>query len=717
MILFEKDWDYYPDAIVDDRTTNRSFVDYCSLLKSMGVKNHLFPLQLHNPELQGLDPHSLDLTFEQQMAVALECTTNFYYYVREVVRDPGGSDDNPIRFRANRGNMAMFWLFFNHITTILIQIRQTGKSFSTDVLMLYLLNLRCRKTEINLLTKDDTLRSANLARLKNMDLALPYYLRVRNGNDVGNGEVLTVKRYGNIYRGHLPNKSPKLAYNVGRGLKSPVFQIDEAAFFFNIAISLPAALAAGGAARDIAREHGDPYGTILTTTAGKKDDRDGAYVFNMLNFSAVWSEILFDAMNEEDLRNLIANNSPKEPNKREKNIRVNCTFNHRQLGYDDAWLARKIQESEAVGEDADRDFGNVWTSGSISSPLSAEQAEIIRNSECKNAYQERQGNYAYIVRWHGVTADQVESYMAASTTVLSLDTSDASNGDDIGMTLRDTVTGAVMAAGNYNETNLILFSQWLCSVIVKYPKLTLIIERRSTGAMIIDYLLLMLPEFGINPFRRIFNWVVQNSDEKPELFKTINSKYGTPDQGMLTALKKSFGFATSASGITSRKGLYGGLKAAAQLTGSVVRDPVLINQMLALERDATGRIDHPNGGRDDMCISWLLSFWFLTQGKNLDYYGINPRTVLAKNDTNVVKKDPMSLYEHFHQAAVKEEINKYVQQLAAERDDFICWRIEAKIKQLSTQLPETERTVLAVDDLIATMRENRRTTTRVQSRY
>lgn len=706
MILFEQDWTKNPGVGIDVKTSNESFLRYASMLKSMGVKNHLFPLQIFNRELIGLDPFSPSLTFEEQIAIGLECKLNFYYFIREIARAPGGTPEDPIRFRANRGNMALFWLFFNHITTFLIQIRQTGKSYSTDILMTYLLNYRCTKTEINLLTKDDTLRASNLRRLKNIDLDLPYYLRFRNANDVGNTEEMTVKANGNIYRGHLPNKSPKMAYNVGRGLTSPIFQVDEAAFFFNIGISLPAALAAGTAERDKARARNQPYGTILTTTAGKKDDRDGAFIFNMLQHSAVWSELFFDSKDEQDLRRVVAANSPKEHGKREKNIRVNCTFNHRQLGYSDDWLRRAIMDAEATGEDADRDFGNVWTSGSTTSPLTVEQMEVIRASENPEVYHERQGAFPYIVRWH-IKEDKIDEYMKNNTTILNLDTSEAAGGDDIGSTLRDTVTGELIAAGNYNETNLISFAQWIVALMVKYTKVTLIVERRSTGAMLLDYLLLMLPEHGINPFKRIFNWVVQNADEKPEVFKIVNNPYGAVRQETLTILKKSFGFATSASGITSRSGLYGGLKAGAKLCGSVIRDKTLIDQMLSLEQ-RDGRIDHPVGGRDDMCISWLLGQWFLTHGKNLDFYGINPRTVFAKNDTMIVQNDPIAYYDMLYQEQLKHQLTGLLEQLQVERDELLVWRLETRIHQLSNELTEVNRTTMAVDDLIATLREKRR---------
>lgn len=716
MLLFKSDWDIYPNAIVDIQTRNQSFVEYAKLLKKMGVENHLFPLQLHNKELLGLDPYSKNLSFEQQLMISLECKQNPYYFFREVLRAPGGDNELFFRFKANRGNMALIWTFFNHITIILLQPRQTGKSFSTDGIMTYLLNIRCTNTEITLVTKDDTLRASNLERLKSIESELPYYLRIRSRDDISNTEELTVKALGNKYKGHLPNKSPKMANKVGRGLTTPVFQFDEAAFLENIAITLPAALAAGTAARDRARAKGDPWGTILTTTSGRTDDRDSSYIYRMLQYSTIWSEKLFDAKDEKDLINIIRTNAPQEPGKQDKNIRINATFNHRQLGYTDEWLKRAIMEAEAVGEDADRDFGNVWTSGSKTSPLSIELSNAIRASEAETAAHQIQVPYPYILRWN-IPEETIDQFMATNHCIISLDSSDAAGGDDSALVIRSIKNGAIVAAGNYNETNLIKLTRFVLSLMLKYVKTTLIVERRSSGAMILDYLIMMLLAEGIDPTKRIFNWIVQDADTHPDRYKAISSSYGLPDEETLTKYKKLFGFATSGSGETSRSSLYGTtLVNAAKLTGSAVKDKTLVNQILGLVI-RNGRVDHPIGGRDDMVIAWLLSFWLISLGKNLHHYGINARDVLVQNDTLNMKTDPISLYDRQYQEQLKWRINDLIEQLKNERDDFIAMRLEIRLRQLNEELTIADRQTLSVDELISDIKEYRRINSPVNYRY
>jgi hypothetical protein len=698
-ILFAEDWSKYPNSIADYKTTNRSFVRLAALYRDMSIANHSFLLALHNPALQGVDPHSPDLTLDQIALITIECKENFWYYVREVVRIPGLAGGDPIPFRASRGNIALYWLFFNHIFTLLIQIRQTGKSVGMDTLNRYLTNVRCRNTDIYLITKDDDLRSKNLARMKEMESCLPFYFRLRQKNDLANNEEYTIKMLKNTYKGLLAQSSPKAALNLGRGLTTPIVQFDEAAFLYNIRISLPAALAAGIAARDSARANNEPYGTVLTTTAGKKDDRDGSYVYSLLMQASIWSEGFLDAKNLEDLEDIIRKASGGE-------LMVNCTFSHRQLGYDDEWLKKVLDETKARGEDADRDLFNIWTSGSQSSPLDVRLMEAIKNSKRDDYYTEICAPYNYIIRWF-VPENQIVHRMNSSFFAMAIDSSDAIGKDDIAMNLRDVKTGEIIAAGNYNETNILLFCQWLVTLFVKYPNFVLIIERRSTGSSIIDTLIMMLLAKNIDPFKRIWNKVVHESDEYKDRFKEINRDLFARDPEVYTRYKKLFGFATSSGGMTSRAELYSTtLLNAAKQTGHAVHDPKTVSQILTLEV-RNGRVDHQQGSHDDNVIAWLLSYWIISQGKNLGFYGINPRDILS----NVIKHEPETPLENYNQAEQKYLrylIEETVERIKEERDDFITQKLEAKLRMLAAKLIIEENEHFSVDSLLHDLQEQKR---------
>lgn len=118
---FLKDFGRYR-AAPDLTTKNTSFIRTAEIFRQQGIKNYYFLLQLNNPLLIGVDPHSDDLTDEQMAMILEESRTNFWYFLREVCRL---KPDLP--FRANRGNISFIWNYLNHITTYMIMPRQQGK--------------------------------------------------------------------------------------------------------------------------------------------------------------------------------------------------------------------------------------------------------------------------------------------------------------------------------------------------------------------------------------------------------------------------------------------------------------------------------------------------------------------------------------------------------------------------------------------------------------
>lgn len=624
MILFKEDWDKYPAAAPDWTTKNTSFLRMSQLYATMGVKNNAFHLALFDQGLKGIDPHKYDSSRELQLRIALEAKDNYWYYLRELVKAPAvaGAGNRP--FIANRANLAASWLFFNHVAPYIVQPRQTGKSFFSNTMGTYLLNIRCADSEISLLTKDDTLRSETMDRIKEIEKTLPIFMQVRNKSDRSNTEELTINALGNVYRGHLPSKSEKQAINVGRGLSPLILFGDELAFLFNIGISLPAALGGGGAVRDIAEEMGEPYCNVFTTTAGKIDDRDGSYAYNLLQDAAMWSEFYFDLLNQQELHKVIIAAS------RAEDLIVDCSFNHRQLGYTDDWLARKIRDAKSKGEDAERDFLNKWTNSSMTSPLTQPLIRIIEASKKEEEYVEVVNFYQYAIRWQ-VKKHDIEKTMLRKT-VMGLDTSNAGGRDDIAFVIRDIETGEVLACSNINETNIVKFGEFLGDLMIQYPNMTLIIENRSSGSYIIDYLVRKLLACGESPHKRLYNIIVDDKPSRGDYkgAELINAPITPYLEDLYAKYKSSFGFTTSGTGRFSRQELYTvTLTEAARITGHVTRDRKLIQQLFTLIV-VNNRVDHPAGAHDDLVIAWMLSFWFLTKSKNLEHYGIKTQRVLSE---------------------------------------------------------------------------------------
>ncbi|MEG3034082.1 MAG: hypothetical protein RR877_01145 [Aurantimicrobium sp.] len=716
MILFLEDWARYPNAKPDYDTKNESYLKLAGTYYAMGIKNYAFMLALHDQSLKGIDPFSPLLTELEMIKIAIECKVNPWYYFREIAKVPARSGSDAVPLLANRGNIALYWSFFNHVMTYLVQIRQTGKSISTDVLDSYLLNIRCRGTTINLLTKDDALRSENIQRLKDIIDEMPFYLKQRSKKDLDNTELINISSLGNWYKAHLPQKAKKFALNTGRGMSSPIFRVDEGPFQANIEISLPAALAAGVAMRNKARANNEPFGTTLTTTAGKKDDPDGRYFYQQICAAAEWTEKFFDAKDATELEIMIRAVSRGLKEKMrvgDEVIRgefaVNITMNHRQLGYDDAWLLTALEETKSVGDAADRDFFNRWTSGSLSSPLTIQQMETIRGSQKEPMYVEdcKIGSFRVPCRWY-IPRDSIEMYMAKNSSILSADTSDGGGGDDISLSLTDVKTGMLIASFNVNRINLLAFSEWVCERwIIQSPNVTLIPERKSSAIALIDHLLLILPDRGIDPFKRIFNRIVNEPDENKTAFEEIKLPLSRRPHDIYVRYKKAFGWATSGGGLTSRSDLYSTtLMSAARNCGHMVNDKTTIDQILSLET-RNGRVDHAPGEHDDAVIGWLLGHWMLTKAKNLVYYGIQVTDILSRNRGGSENGGQITK-EQRDQIFYRDKIKELLGKLEQEQNEIISMKIENELRFYNSKLVIEENEVLSLDELIAKTKETKK---------
>lgn len=623
MILFAKDWAEYPTAIIDTTTSNKSFIRLSGILRNMGVKNHAFMLALYQEELRGVDPHSEDLTLDQKKMISDECQWNPWYVIREVIRLPPSGGTEPIPFRANRGNIALMWSFFNHIDFALIQPRQTGKSASTDVLMVTVLMLMGRATRVQLLTKDHGLRRQNVSRIKGIRDYLPGYLNPMRPDDTDNTEGLSINAYKNEYVTAVGQKAKESADNLGRGLTAAILHGDELPYIPNIDISLPVALSAGNAARENARNAGGFYGNIFTTTAGKRDTREGKFAYNMIHDGYYWNEKLYDQPDAETLAKYIIDNSNSDT------PMINGTFSHRQLGRTDEWLFEAISNSRSSEDLANRDYFNIWTSGSESSPLSIALNQAVLNSQMDPLYTENTSD-GYELRWY-VPESMIIPEMEDTWHIISIDSSQAVGRDANGMVITNVSDMGVVAASNVREANLYKYAKWIAKLMIKYPKTVLVIENKASGQGIIDTLLEVLPTYGIDPFRRIYSRLVENADLHPEDMRDIDGSVARRNEAVYLRHKGKFGFSTTGD---SRRYLYDQvLRQAAATTAHLVRDSVLSGEIRGLV-ERNGRVDHPDKGHDDVCIAWLMAHYFVSHSRNLDFYGIDRRQLLSRVTEN-----------------------------------------------------------------------------------
>lgn len=690
-ILFRGDWNRFPKAIADTKTTNRSFIEFSALLKHIGVQNHLFPLALMQPELQGVDPFDLTLTDEQMLKIKMECTWNPWYFIRECMRVPPAAGDIPVQLQANRALISMWWSFLNHIDVFLEMPRQTGKSLGADGISVWYQCFGARNSRSNLFTKGDLFKE-HIARLKKLRALLPDYLIHKTKKDTDNQKEFTNYSQGNRLVVYIPQKDEDAANNLGRGLTVPHNHVDEIAFLKNVHISLGVMLAGGGAAREEAARNNLPYGNLFTTTAGELDTPEGAYAYDLKNDGAEWNDFFYDCSNSKELYEVV-----RKSCRNKDAILINATFNHRQLGKTDEWLRRKIAESRQTGEAVRRDFFNEWTSGNARNPLAKDILRKIHENVISPLYLEIDKNDHYSIRWY-VSEAEVQAGLPGREVVMGMDTSNAVGRDNITGVIVDTSTLEVVGAWTVNDSNLSVFAHWLAKFFVRFRKLTMIPEAKSTWIGILDILLLLLPTYGIDPAERIYSTLVDAKDES-DADRRRYRDYES-DRDNYRHFRKYFGFPTSA---TLRSLIYGTvLQEAAKKTASNIRDSKLQGEIARLV-ERRGRIDHDASGHDDHVISWLMCHWFLTYAKNLDHYGITVANVKRKayESEHQMTWDEQRRYEA--RVGIKEEIAEIVEALKTERIHHEKVKLQNKLDLLLSKIEGEEDQISTAFDQIRDM--------------
>ena len=703
MILFLEDWAKYPEAIVWTDNPNRSFIDIANVYKQMGIKNYYFMLALHDRRLVNVDPFDPNITHEQITWIINELMVNPWYFFSNIVSSPGSTSRVPLT--ANRANIALIWSFFNHCQFMLLQPRQTGKTFSTNCLMTYLLSFT-KFTKTLFYTKDNFLRVDNVKKVKSIfDLLPPYLNLINKRTDANNQETITVNANETRYNTLVPQAEITAAEKVGRGNTVEVRHCDEIAFCKNNFITIPTMGSAMNAAIKLAKVDNRPYGTIFTTTAGKKDTQEGKFAYEIMIESAEWDEDFLDCKNAEDFEKTVRerSNPQNELAKKSGLFAIQGTFSHRQLGYSDEWLLEQMTRNKVYGEEALRDYFNVWTSGTETSPFSVKQNEMISNSERDIVYRDI-FDKGLTIKWY-YNQEEIEYRMYNNPIIMGMDTSNNIGKDSSAITIIDATTLETIGAGNYNNISLTTYSKFISDLMIKYPRLFLVIENKLSGQAILDYLIDSFILNDIDPFKRMFNVVVNEKESNPRRFQVMDT---SPSRKAIASQYRSyFGYTTTGTGRYSRDNLYGEtLYRAIDIAADKIKDKRLIDELVSLVIK-NDRIDHQDGKHDDQVISWLLACWFVFNGRNINYYDINRTRFLSNVTVAGEEVDYNRINENKIQNAIVNKIKQLYEELT-NTDDYIDFnKIEKQIRLLESKVSYNKE-ILTLNEMIEELKEKRK---------
>jgi hypothetical protein len=365
---------------IHKETTNQSFLDMHYYLKSIGIVNNDFFLALLNPALAGVDPRDPNLTAQQKAMILIEIRYNYWYFLREIVRIPieGSSSNGGARYKLDRGNLALNFLFILNFNIFLELPRQHGKTTSAICRYLWEYNFGTTNSQIMFMHKAHSGSKRNLKKLKEIRDALPPYLQL-SGNIGINGEKLKVPdTVVNIEHPFNHNsittfpsaRNKDAADNLGRGLSFPAQYYDEFAFMpFNRTVYLAATPAFSTASRNAA-SNGAPYGILITTTPGDLLTESGQFANEIRKAATPFNEQFYDFTVKElyELRDANTNSDF-----------FHIRFTYQQLGSGQEYFKRMVIEMQRQWAEIRREVLLEWSETATECPFSDEDLDVIKN--------------------------------------------------------------------------------------------------------------------------------------------------------------------------------------------------------------------------------------------------------------------------------------------------------------------------------------------------
>jgi len=361
-----------------DTTTNLSFTKMHYFLRARGIQNNKFFLLIYDAGLMGIDPRDPNLSMEMKLRVLRECTSNYWYFIREVVRIPeeGGQLGSGKRYELSRANLALNYMFVYNISTFLELPRQHGKTVSALCWYLWVFNFGATNMKMMFANKKHEDSKNNLKTMKNIRAALPEYLRMESaiGPDgkqikaANKAETLQNPINNNIIVTLPGARTPALADGAGRGATMAIQYYDEFAFLPYNDIVYAAAIPAFSKASENAKANHAPYGVLITTTPGDLTTREGKFANYVRTQGTEWNEKFYD-LSYNQLMDLMHANT--------KSVFMHIRYTYQMLGRGAEYFDEMVKFFLSDWSKIRREVLLEWSEMATNNPFSAEDLEVI----------------------------------------------------------------------------------------------------------------------------------------------------------------------------------------------------------------------------------------------------------------------------------------------------------------------------------------------------
>ena len=600
-------------------TTNQSFIDMHYYLKRVGVRNNDFFLCLYNKNLAGIDPRDPMLSQVQKRMVLQEIMTNYWYFLREVVRIPqqGSSASGGTRYKLDRASLAIHFLYILNYNMYVELPRQVGKTTAARVRYLYVYNFGTTNSEIMFIHKAHQGSKENLNALKELRDALPSYLRMDSATGI-NGQKLKVPNTIEKMEHPLNHnrivtfpsaRSEDAADKLGRGCTQPIQFYDEFAFIpYNKTVYASAIPAFGRASLNAAANNA-PYGIYIASTPGDPTTSEGQFALSIINTATRWDESYFD-YSYEQLEELRKANT--------KSSFFYIKFTYRQLGFSEEWFSQICTYMQNDWPKIRREILLEWAVLNENAAFNSEDLDIIKNF-CREPIRTlkfgRVGQYLF---------DVYEDIDLRYPPIIGVDVSGAAMRDSSAITIIDSRTTKVVATFHCNYIPQDDLADLIYVLVNQYMPLAVVNVELNGG-------------FGRSVIQRLVK-----TNVKKNLYFEIKDKVieETVTGHMVTkrnALVKCYGLNSNRE---VRARLIELLYDRVNYHKDKFIAPILHQEMTGMVVKRSGKVEHSDQTHDDQVFSYLMALYVWYDGKNvMENWNLVKNTLRTDEDEEIISGD------------------------------------------------------------------------------
>lgn len=604
----------------DFGTKNSSFLLTAQELKTLGIKNWYFMLEVRYPHLgvQDIDPHNPDISAEDIGKIHIECMNNVWFWLRECAVIPVRGAPKPYPVELTRASCAATWCYTHNIDFILCQPRQTWKTTIVLLLITYTFIYRLKNATIPLMHLTEKKVMENASDLKNYIEALPPYM-----NPFSNKKKVGIKSM--KYDEHntsitllSSSDSDVVANDKLRGTTLFLLFIDEWEYIPFIDYVIAGGTPAMISGRIIAKQNNGVACMMYASTPGNLETPQGKAAQKIIDATPPWSEQYYDFTDEEIEQSFEGVESVNENGDVEQITMLYIEYNYKQLRRDDKWLRAQYKEAARLGKIDEYRRGCLLQRYRGSGTVLFEQEDIdyIISNQKQPDYDifvlKKYHLYVYKHKINSVDLTSDTPYFDINIPYLiGMDIATGGGGDNTTICVVHPYTLEVVAElsspymGSIDQMRVITF------VAKLIPKGIFCLETNNIGKALVDF----VQETKLED--RFYH------DPRLDISKnaTIRDK---DDVSILKRRSKEKGYIGTYVTPLVRKNMFDLLLRNVKDFKHLLLTKYLVKDIINLVR-VNGKIQADVGEHDDMVMGYLHAVYVLTYGHDLTRFGIDKR--------------------------------------------------------------------------------------------